>query len=445
MKSKQLLVLFGAAVIVVAVGLIVNRSRQSAWQTPAGEGEKLVLPDFPVNDVTKFVVTDKDGTTEVAKKTDGRWRVAGRYDYPANYGTVSDFLRDLSRLQAAQAVNVGESQYGRLELLSPDKGENSGREVVFYGEGDKKLGAILLGKEHQRKSEGAPSQFGGGGGWPDGRYVLVPATGKVCLVSKTFSSVATKPKDWLDKDFFKIGDMKTGALTEDGKEVWRVSREKKGDDMKLVGLAEGEEQDDTDVRGIGNAFSWANFDDIADPALVPADTGMDKAKVFTATDFDGLDYEVRVGKETDDGKFHVAIAVAYNGPTERVAEDDESPEDKPKKDDEFKKKLEENKKKAADLKKRLDGWVYIVSKYTVEKVLKERKDFIKEKKEEKKEEAKAKKAPEAKKTAPPPPPPPLPAAKTDAAPAKKAPAVKKTAPPPPPAKAAPAPVEKAEK
>lgn len=387
MKSKQLLILLGATVVLVAVGLVINRSRQSGWQTAAGEGEKLVLPGFPVNDVARFVVTDKDGTTEIGKKTDGRWCVAGRYGYPANYGTVSDFLRDLSQLQTAQAVSVGESQYSRLDLLSPDKGENSGREVVFYSEGDKKVGSILLGKEHERKSEG-PSQFGGGGGWPDGRYVLVPGTGKVSLVSKTFSSVGTKPKDWLDKEFVKIGDMKTGALTEDGKEVWRVSREKKGDDMKLVGLAEGEEQDDTDVRSIGNAFSWANFDDIADPALAPAETGMDKAKVFTATDFDGFDYEIRIGKETTDSKFHVAVAVAFNGAAERVAEENESPEDKQKKDDEFKKKLDENKKKAADLKKRLDGWVYIVSKYTVEKLLLERKDLIKEKKEEKKEEAK---------------------------------------------------------
>ncbi|MBT4817123.1 MAG: DUF4340 domain-containing protein, partial [Lentisphaerae bacterium] len=257
MKSKQLIILLGAAIVLVVIGLAVNKSLQSGWQTPATEGEKLVLTDFPVNDVTKFVVTDKDGTTEIAKKTDGRWRVAGRFDYPANYGTVSDFLRDLSQLQATQNVTVGESQYGRLELLAPDKGENSGREVVFYGEGDKKLGSILLGKEHERKSEGASPQMGmgmgmgGGGGWPDGRYILVPGTGKVSLVSKTFSSVATKPKDWLDKDFFKISDMASGALVEDGKEVWRVSREKKGDDMKLAGLAEGEEQDDTDVRSIG--------------------------------------------------------------------------------------------------------------------------------------------------------------------------------------------------
>ena len=397
MKRQQLVTLLCVAAAVVVLCVIVSAVRQRSWGRSGSESDRLVLPDLEntVNDIVKIEVTDKDGTVHVVKK-DNRWRIEERFDYPANYDRISEFLRDLIDLKVAQTVNIGESQYGRLELLTPggeDK-DKCGTKVVFYDAGDKPTGTLLLGKEHEKKSDSsaAPSMYGGGS-WPDGRYVLVPDTKKVVLVSETFSSVVGRAKDWLNKDFFKVGDMKSGVLREDGKEAWRVEREKKGDDMKLVGLAEGEKQDDTDVRGIGNAFSWASFEDIADPALGDAETGMDKPKEFTATDFDGFTYVVKVGKETSDGKSYMSVAVDYEGPKEREPEEGESEEDKTKKDEEFKKKQDESQEKASELKRLVDDrtgkpWVYIVSKYTAEKILKERKDLIKE--PEKKDEDKDK-------------------------------------------------------
>ena len=392
MKTRQLLYLFIGVVVLVAAGIVLQRRGSRQWQSGGGPGRPKILTEDDLAKVEKVTISDKDGTVDIVRK-DGTWRVAQRYDFPVNFGTLSEFLRDLVALKGAQEIEVGESQYGRLNLLAPDadKKDKTGTDVKLFDKSGQPVATVRLGKEHKKP---AP-QGGMGGSWPDGRYILVPRTKQVLLVGKTFSSVQTKPKSWLDKDFFKIPDMKTGKLVKDGKTVWEVQRAKKTDDMKLQGLKKDEKQDDSKVRSISTAFSWASFDDVADPALPPAKTGMDKPRTFTATDFDGFEYIIKIGNKTKDDKYYFAVDVAYKGPTARTPGEKESAKDKKKKDDEFKDKLKKNQKKAADLHKRLAGSVFIVSKYTVDSVLKERKDLLK--KPEKKKAAKTAKS-KAKKT-----------------------------------------------
>ncbi len=434
MKTRQLLYLLVGVVIVVAAGVYLHRRNSREWLSDHGPTGSKLLTEDDLARIDRVTVTNKDGTVELRRK-EGTWRVAQRYDYPANFTTLSEFLRDLVALKGAQEIEAGPSQYGRLHLLAPDadKKNETGTDVKLLDKSGKLVAELRLGKEHQK-----PSQEGGpGGSWPDGRYILLPKAKRVLLVGKTFSSVEPKPKSWLDKEFFKVPDMKTGKLIKAGKTVWEVRREKKTDDMKLVGLKKDEKQDDAKVRSISTAFSWASFEDVADPALPPKETGMDKPSTFIATDFDGFEYTIKVGKKTKDDKYYFAVDVAYKGPVKRTPGKKESDEDKKKKDAEFKKTLEKNRKKAADLHKRLNGWVFIVSKYTVDDILKDRKDLLKkpEKKETpKKAAAKSKPTPaKSKKVAPPAKSPAKPAAKKKAPAAKKKSASLPLKPPKPPA------------
>jgi hypothetical protein len=157
---------------------------------------------------------------------------------------------------------------------------------------------------------------------------------------------------------------------------------------------------------------------------------MDKAVVAHLDTFDGFAYTVKIGGKSGEENHYFQLAVAGNFPKERAPGKDEKPEDKDKLDKEFKEKtakLEERLK----TEKAFDKWTYVVSKWTVDGLLKDRKDLLAEKKEEpKKEEAKTpdvtppelktldlklpeSKLPESIKVqpklpAPPPPPPPVP-------------------------------------
>jgi len=383
MNRKQLFLIFGAAVVLVVLAILVGTGRKSSWQGQAG-GQTL-LPGFPVNEVSSVEISGPKGTVKLVRKDDNTWRVAERFDYPASYSTLKEFMVKISELKAAQNVKVGASQYARLDLVEPGKGEGAGTKVVFNGKDGKPVQTLLFGKEHTKKTEEAEpnpmmGMMGGGGSWPDGRYLLLPEGNRVVLVNDTFSAVDPDPSRWLEKEFFKVSDVKDARLSEDGKELWSVTRDSKTAELALAGnVPEGKEVDTGKLGSVKTAFNWASFTDIADPALKPADTGMDKARVFTARDFDGFVYTVRIGKETSDGKVHVQAEVAFDGPKERAPEAGEKPEDKQKKDEDFAKKLKENREKAEQSNRRLKGWTYVVSKYTVDSVNKTRDEFLKDK------------------------------------------------------------------
>ncbi len=378
MNKKQLIFILIAAVVVVAAGIIALNQKQESWNT--GDNlDRNVLPGFPVNDIAKVVIAEDQGEVVLQKKND-KWRVVQRYDYPAKFETLRDFLRNLHELKAAQIPAVGESQYGRLKLLAPGKGDESGIQVTFFDNKGTELATVILGKEHQKKSSGAM-----GGSWPDGRYLRVPERNSVVLVSETFSSIKTEPTDWLQTEFFKLGDIKTAQLLRDNQTVWTLSRETKTGDLQMDNLPEGRELDSSKVQEVKNAFSWASFEDVADPELSPEETGLATPTVFKARDFDGFVYTVNIGNETD-SNYYVAVQVQYDGPQEREAEADEKSEDKEKKDKEFQDKLQENRQKADELNERLRDWVYVVKESSVDDVLKDVEDLLKEKKEEEQKE-----------------------------------------------------------
>jgi len=317
-----------------------------------------------------------DGGTVTVAFRDGAWGVTERYGYPVKYETLATFLEDLQDLTVAQAIEAGESQYGRLKLNEPGK-DAAGALVTIHGEDGQELASLIFGKEHMSKRAGGPM---GQGGYPDGRYLRAKGAGSVMLVSKSFGRVDDKPSSWLNDEFFKIGDIKEATLSQGGKELWKVSREEKTGDLKLAGDVPAEKEVDTSKLGsIKSAFSWARFSDVADPGMTPEDTGLDKAKTYVAREFDGSVFTIVVGKKSDDGKYYLTVAAAYVGPTERLPVKDEKPEDKEKNDKAFTDKLAESQKKAADLNARTKGWVYLVDAWTVENVTKTRDKLLKDK------------------------------------------------------------------
>ena len=100
----------------------------------------------------------------------------------------------------------------------------------------------------------------------------------------------------------------------------------------------------------------------------------------TITTFDKFTYTVKLASKSGDD-YYVQMAVSADIPKERTPGKDEKPEDKDKLDKEFKDKVQklQDKLKAE---KPYEKWTYVVTKYTIDNLLKERKDFIAEKKEE---------------------------------------------------------------
>ena len=388
MNRKQLGILIVLGAVIGALGLYVSRRNAASFQSSgeAGAGKKL-LPDFPLNDVARIEI--KQGTNELnLARQDDDWTVRERYGYPANFQEIGDFLRKIWELKVVQTEQVGPSQYSKLELLEPAKatGTNSGTLIEFKDKSDKTLKAVVLGKKHMRKS-GNASPFGGSDGWPDGRYVLVMNGPKdVAVVSDALSEVDVKPDRWLNKDFFKVEKLKTISVTHtNGTNSWKLTRETENGPLTLADAKSGEQLDSSKSSSAGSALSYPSFTDVVSPQAKPEETGMDHPVLAKLETFDGFTYTIKVSGKTNEENRYLNMNVTVDLPKERTPGKEEKAEDKEKLDKEFKEKMSKLEEKLKQ-EKTFEKWTYLVSKWTVDPLLKERKDLLAEKKEEPKKD-----------------------------------------------------------
>jgi hypothetical protein len=388
MNRKQFVILLVLVIVIGGYGLSLRKKESSSWEGANPAIGKKLLGDLPVNDVNHIAL--KQGTNELnLTKKDDLWRVRERNDYPANYSEISDFLLKVRDLKVAQSEKVGSSQLSRLALVAGE-GTNSALVVDFKDHSDKTLKSLMLGKKHMKRSN-RPSPMGMGGemgdeGWPDGRYVKLGSDAdRVSLVSEPLANIEPKPDAWLNKDFFKIEKARSIAVTfPAATNSWKLTRETEAGEWKLADAKPTEQLDNSKATGAANPLNSPSFVDVlttgkpeetvATPTLVTVDT------------FDNFTYTLKVGQKTNEN-FPLAMSVSAELPKERTAGKDEKPEDKDKLDKEFKEKQKKLEEKLAQ-EKGYEKWVYLVSTWTVEPMLKERAQMLVEKKEEPKKDEK---------------------------------------------------------
>ena len=386
MNRKQLVILLVLVALLGGAGLLLVKNQNASWKETNPAMGKKVLGDFPVNDVAHIVL--KHGTNELNLAKTNVWCVRERNNYPANYSEISDFLLKVRDLKIVQSEKVGPSQLQRLRLV-PGQGTNSALQVDFKDQHEKTIRTVLLGKKHMRKQD-RPSPMGemgdmGDEGWPDGRYVKTPDSDNVTLISESFDRIEPKPDQWLNKDFFKIEKVRSIAVAfPNATNSWKLTRETETGDWKLTDAKPGEELDKSKSSSVVNPLSSPSFTDVA---ITATPESLEKPTVATIETFDDFSYTLKAGQKTNDN-YLLAMTVTAQLPKERTAGKDEKPEDKDKLDKEFKEKQKKLEEKLSQ-EKAYEKWVYQVSSWTVDPLLKERSQLLVEKKEEPKKEEKA--------------------------------------------------------
>ncbi|MSR42820.1 MAG: DUF4340 domain-containing protein [Pedosphaera sp.] len=381
MNRNHLILLLAGVIVFGSLGLWYQQSRDESYRSgSAGMGAKL-LADLPVNDVAQITIRQATGELNLTRKDDG-WQVKERDGYKASFQNISDFLRKAAELKVVQSEKAGPSQLPRLELLQPGKDTNgTGTLVEFRDKDSKPLRAILLGKKQVKKTEQA-SPFGGGGEFPVGRWVMDPkSNGEVALVSEVFNEIEARPEQWLDKEFVRIEKVRTiRYLPSSATNAWSLVRENESGEWKLVDAKPGEQLDPAKASALGNPFASAAFTDVA-IGRKPTETGLDKPTVIELETFDQFTYTLKVGAKSGEEASHFAVAVSAKSLPPRVLGKDEKPEDKTRLDKEHADKTKAQQDKLAS-EKRFEKWTYLVSRWTVDPLLKDRAHFLAEKKPE---------------------------------------------------------------
>jgi hypothetical protein len=375
MNRKQFIILLVLVVFVGAAGLLIRQHNSRSWQSGGTAIGQKLLPNLAVNDIAQIVI--QSGTNELnLARRDNFWRVRERGDYPANFSQISELLLKLADLKVAQREDLGPSQLGRFELLSPGTGTNAGTRLEFKDQSGKTLDSMLLGKKHLKQPAANSRQGAMGGmgdeGWPDGRYVMTGTGAKtVAVISDPLDQVQSQPQSWLDPEFFSLEKPRRIAVQfAEATNSWQLTRASETNDWQLADAKPGEKLDETKITTVTSPFSSARFSDVA-----PLDSGKTtNGPVLTVETFDGFTYVVRIGQKQEEN-YPVSFSLTANLPAERVAGADEKAADKTRLDQEFKARQTQLAEKRTR-ESAFTHWIYSLPADAVDPVIKTRGDLL---------------------------------------------------------------------
>ena len=369
MSRKQFLLILAVLVVLAAAAGGVALSDRSYWSSADARAGQKALPGLKISEVAEIAIQDASGGLHLRRGPSG-WTIRERADFAADTDRVAGMLVKLAEVKVVQSEPLVESQRARLELVEPkDKAAGAGTAVELKDAKGAVLGRLLLGKKIMKGS--AMASLGRPEADATGRYLVAGGDQTVLAVGDPLLQAEAKVQDWLVKDLLRV----EGTKTVTSSKGWTATRNTEGMDWKLAGSGQGPDlQKATDLA---SSLGWVNLVDVvADPAK--ADTGLDHPVTIQAQTFDGLKYTLNVGKQVD-SNYYLRFAVAGEPAKTRPAVKGEKAEDKAKNDKAF----EERRKKLVekvDGEKKLAAWTSLVSKTSVDPLLRDRAQLMPEKK-----------------------------------------------------------------
>jgi Domain of unknown function (DUF4340) len=366
MKKNHLLLLLSVAIVVSLAGIFFQFSQSDRWNN--AKTDRTIFQNLPVNDITKIQIRSVPATVTLEKKGDA-WRVAEREDYPADFTKIRDLTRMLWELKAGQETQVGPSQLGRLKLIAPGQGTDTGLEINLQGEKDKQIASLIIGKSVDRTNASTDTPA-------TGRFVYNPVVkDRVYLVSESFLSVdPVSVGSWLDKTFITPGELEEiDQAAWSNNPGWKVTRKDPKAEWQLGNPQPDEKLDKAVVQNL-STFS-PTFVDVRPPSTSQDETGLKDPFKITVKTFDGFTYVLLVGKAGLDKTRYLQLSVSADLTATRTPDPNESADDKKKKDEEFDKKAAALKERV-EKEKRFEKWIYLVPEWNLEQILKRRDEIL---------------------------------------------------------------------
>src|SRR5246127_123452 len=143
MKRQQLYFLIGAALVLAIAGTIFQLVRSAGWKGGATDLEPFAK--LPVNSVEKLVIKSSKDTATLQKASD-IWTVAERNGYPADFSKIRELMTSLWEFKVVRQLEVGASQFGRLNIVAPGQGDHSGVELDLSDASGKSIKSLIFGK-----------------------------------------------------------------------------------------------------------------------------------------------------------------------------------------------------------------------------------------------------------------------------------------------------------
>ncbi|MBW2370547.1 MAG: DUF4340 domain-containing protein, partial [Deltaproteobacteria bacterium] len=286
MSSKTLnAFLIGLIVLVSVVSWIAYRHPSHGMLSVEGSA---LLETLSLSDISDITIEGPEGNVSLTKKSD-RWVVTDRYDYPADFKKISDFVQSLQAARIGRQFPIRNDIRDRLKLNPPEadlESEVKGTRVVFKNRDGDVLTQILFGRGRRLDGTGAP----------DSHYVMLVSDPSVYLVDTPFTTLAKDPSDWLDTPIIeapaklvrKIECFAPGVQTP----TYVFEREYPEENLVPVISPTSLPLDDSVIKKIEWSITYLPLEDVAPPDVDPTDTGLAGSLRLDYYLFDGMIYRV---------------------------------------------------------------------------------------------------------------------------------------------------------
>jgi len=269
---------------------------------------------------------------------------------------------------------------------SAAKAEDRGLTATFKDATGKELARVSLGKNIESGADAGPM----GGGGAVGRYIRNHADESgFYAISEMFPSVSDEATRWLADDFFSPEKIKSISLSHKSKDetAWKLTRETEDAEFKLEGAAGDEVLDNSATTPLKSLFSYARFSDVIPADKVAERANAEEKRSAVIETVEGFIYQLTItpakaaapaeGGAAPATSEEVLLTVNVNAelPKERKKEEGEKEEDTKSKDAAFAERIKTLGEKLAK-EKALEGRTFLVSKTTVDALLKERDQLI---------------------------------------------------------------------
>jgi hypothetical protein len=352
-----------------------------------------LLGDLPVNAVAAIEIRGPEGDAVSLGKKQDQWVVKDRYDYPADFSKIADFVRALQQMKVGSTFEVSEATLKRLKLRHPQAtdvpDDEKGILVELKDDVGESLASLVIGSRRDSDQDEGP---------PRGQYIRLASEEMVYLVDKVIDSYLQKPEDWLAKLLVDLEDdavqkVLRENLDEEGV-LFTIERPREGADLVLLDPPPDKKIKPFSLDTLARGLETLRLEDVVDPKATLESLGIELQARLVYRTFDGMIYRVFPGRsKTDSERFYLRLEVSYEEPSKEAevaaAEEPDTDKDEGKEQAEPQKKTpEEMTLEAKEMNERLGAWTYEISEWKHGDLMKDLEEFFEEPEKEEDEKEK---------------------------------------------------------
>ena len=290
MKLKTLVVTV-LVLAAVALGVYIARRPEAPKSADARLSQPLV-DRATIEKAQKLRLADAGKTVELARQTDGTWRVTSYHDLPVDFNKLSGFVGNLTDAKLQRLVTSNAERIGRLEFKDT--------KIELLDAADKPLVTVVLGKN---------AEVGGG------RYVRFGDEQKAYLTNLS-AWLDSESKNWANSELINVKPEDVAKVEipfAEGGPI-TVSRAKKEDPWTADKTPADQKVKADKVASVLSSIGNVRFSETTasdDSNVAPAKANL---RTFKLTTFDNKTITVAMGRKPEEKKLK-APADGKSGPS----------------------------------------------------------------------------------------------------------------------------------